>query len=310
MTKQPFSGLTLTVTAPSRQWVRPEGGIDWALRREAFAAAEALGFSVREMAGTAMECARFAGDDAVRAADLMCALIEVESDLVMAMRGGYGAARILPLLDWTAISDALSASPRPIVGFSDMTAVNLALLSRTGMESWQGPTLRDLIDPDPLTLSGLETVLGRRPFEVRWQTAFEGTLDETGKLWGGNLAVLTSLLCTPWFPAVTGGFLFVEDVAEPAYRIERMLLQLADAGILRSQKALIVGDFRGADKPVAWPGDFSLSDALSYIEKRTGIPVIRGLPFGHIHAKCSLPVGRTVRLSVRAGEAILSGERI
>lgn len=306
MTQKPFSGLSLTVTAPSRQFLCAEGGIDWARRREAFAAAEALGFSVREMAGTAMEYARFAGDDAVRAADLMCALTEVESDLVMAMRGGYGAARILPRLDWTA----LSASPRPIVGFSDMTAVNLALLAKTGTESWQGPMLPDLIDPDPLTLRGLESVLGRRPFEVRWQTAFEGTLDETGMLWGGNLAVLTSLLCTPWFPAVTGGFLFVEDVAEPAYAVERMLLQLADAGILRSQKALIAGDFRGADKPVAWPGDFSLSDALSYIEKRTGIPVIRGLPFGHIHAKCSLPVGRTVRFSVRAGEAILSGERI
>ena len=159
---RPFEGLTLAVAAPSRQWVTNEGGIDWALRRRAFSAAEALGFRVRELEGTYLEEARFAGPDAVRAGDLTCALTELDADLVMAMRGGYGCGRILDMLDW----ERIGAASTPFVGFSDVTAFELALLARTGRTSWQGPTLRDLIDPDPLTIEGLLAVVGRRPLAV------------------------------------------------------------------------------------------------------------------------------------------------
>ena len=115
---RPFEGLTLAVAAPSRQWVTNEGGIDWALRRRAFSAAEALGFRVRELEGTYLEEARFAGPDAVRAGDLTCALTELDADLVMAMRGGYGCGRILDMLDW----ERIGAASTPFVGFSDVTA--------------------------------------------------------------------------------------------------------------------------------------------------------------------------------------------
>ena len=297
-----FEGLTLTVTAPSRQWVRPEGGIDWTLRRRAFAAAESLGFRLRETAGTAQETARFAGPDEVRARDLMCAASDIPSDLIMALRGGYGAARLLDLLDW----EALAASTVPMVGYSDFTAVNLALLAKTGRVSWQGPTLRDLIDIDPLTLAGLETVLGRRALDVRWRTAYAGRIDLTGMLWGGNLAVLTSLVGTPYFPETEGGILFIEDIGESAYRIERMLLTLDMAGILRRQRAVVVGGLQGADRAVGWQGDFSLADALGFIARRTGLPVVTGLPFGHIHAKCALPVGARVRLTAADGRAAIT----
>ena len=300
--KAVFVGLTLTVTAPSRQWVGPEGGIDWKLRRAAFDAAESLGFRIREMNGTAKETARFAGSDDVRARDLMCAATEIPSDLIMALRGGYGASRILDLLDW----EALGASRVPMVGYSDFTAVSLALLARTGRVSWQGPTLRDLIGIDPLTLAGLETVLGRRALDVRWETDFAGRIDMTGVLWGGNLAVLASLAGTPYFPNVDGGILFIEDIGESAYRIERMLLTLDMAGILRRQRAIVVGNMKGADRAVGWEGDFSLSDALGYMAGRTGLPVATGLPFGHIHAKCALPVGAEVRLTAAGGRAAIT----
>lgn len=298
-----FRGLTLAVTAPSRQWVTAKGGIDWLLRREAFASAEKLGFRLRELPSTYLEMARFAGSDQVRAQDFVSALTETDADLVMAMRGGYGAARLLDLIDW----EALRGVTTPMVGFSDFTALNLAFYAKTGQVSWQGPTLRDLIQPEALTLEGLTTVLGQRPLDVSWTTQVIQTLDVTGTLWGGNLAVLTSLVGTPYLNEHDGDILFIEDVAEPAYRIERMLMTLRLAGILDKQKAVIVGDMQGADRPVGWDGDFSLAMALDYLADQTGIPFVTGLPFGHIHRKCSLPVGGRVRCQVQEGMARLSG---
>ena len=298
-----FSGLTLAVTAPSRQWVTAKGCIDWLLRRKAFVAAERLGFRLRELPSTYQETARFAGSDQVRAQDFVSALTETDADLVMAMRGGYGAARLLDLIDW----EALRGVTTPMVGFSDFTALNLAFYAKTGQVSWQGPTLRDLIQPDALTLEGLASVLGQRSFEVSWATDATQTLDITGTLWGGNLAVLTSLVGTPYLNDHDGDILFIEDVAEPAYRIERMLMTLKLAGILDQQKAVIVGDMQGADRPVGWTGDFSLAMALDYLADRTRIPFITGLPFGHIHRKCSLPVGGRVRVIQKEGVARIKG---
>lgn len=298
-----FRGLTLAVTAPSRQWVTAKGGIDWLLRREAFASAEKLGFRLRELPSTYLEMARFAGSDQVRAQDFVSALTETDADLVMAMRGGYGAARLLDLIDW----EALRGVTTPMVGFSDFTALNLAFYAKTGQVSWQGPTLRDLIQPEALTLEGLTTVLGQRPLDVSWTTQVIQTLDVTGTLWGGNLAVLTSLVGTPYLNEHDGDILFIEDVAEPAYRIERMLMTLRLAGILDKQKAVIVGDMQGADRPVGWDGDFSLAMALDYLADQTGIPFVTGLPFGHIHRKCSLPVGGRVRVTQQEGAIRIVG---
>ena len=301
MTK-PFAGKTLIVTAPSRQWVTADGQIDWSLRRRAFRAAEALGFAVREMGGTFEETARFAGDDTRRAADFMSAMTEVEGDLVMSLRGGYGAGRLLSMLDW----QRLAAGRVPLIGYSDTTALTSALLAKTGRMSWQGPTLRDLIDIDPLTEKGLRQALGLEAFDVRWRTAGADDLSVDGTLWGGNLAVLTSLVGSDFMPDVSGGILFIEDVGEAAYRIERMLLTLEGAGILARQQAIVVGDLAGVDRACGWPGDFDSKMMLDFIRRRTGLPVITGLPFGHIHAKCSLPVGRFVRLTVSQGRAQLA----
>lgn len=299
--RAPFLGKTLIVTAPSRQWTTPEGRIDWTLRRKAFEAAETLGFDVREMQGTCEEIRRFAGDDRRRALDLMTAMTDVQGDLVMAMRGGYGAGRLLSMLDWNRLKNAAT----PLIGYSDTTALTLALLAKTGRESWQGPTLRDLIEPDPLTVDGVKQALGMASFHVAWTVEEPAEMQVTGTLWGGNLAVLTSLLGSEYFPAVTGGILFVEDIGESAYRVERMLLSLLHGGILQRQRALLIGDLAGVDRACGWKGDFDAATMLSFIRERAGIPILTGLPFGHIHAKCSLPVGREVALTVSRGQAVL-----
>lgn len=176
--RAPFSGVKLTVMAPSRQWVTETGEVNLlALHEKARAALDALGFSVTTLEGVYKEDRRFAGTDAERAADWMRALTEVEADMVIALRGGWGAARILPLLDWGKLAgtpegeDVASRKEIPLVGFSDFTAINLAMLAKTNRVTWQGPTLKDLIEPTELTLEGLQMALGRRPWEVTWQDA-------------------------------------------------------------------------------------------------------------------------------------------
>lgn len=321
-TKPRFAGVHLTLVAPSRQWMTETGEIDYALHQKAQASLQELGFSVTTWGGVYLEDRRFAGTDAERAADWMAALTTPHAcDLVMALRGGWGAARILPLLDWERLSSVIAIDeaardswlPVPLMGFSDFTAMNLALWSKTGRLTWQGPTLRDLIEPDELTLAGLEMALGRRPWKVAWEgaTVYGGrdafTLE--GPIWGGNLTVLTSLIGTPYFPSVqqtAGGMLFIEEVGEAAYRLDRMLMQLSLSGALDGTRAILVGHCSGADRAYGWAGDFSLKDVLADTAARTGIPVITGLPFGHVHAKASLPVGCSVRLRYEDGTVSLS----
>lgn len=302
-----FQGVRLTVFAPSRQWMTSQGEVDYALHEKALCALETLGFELRLTGSVWLEDRRFAGTDRERAADFVTALNLEGSDLLMALRGGWGAARMLSCLDWEAIPGEIP----PLVGYSDITAINLALLARKNIVSWQGPTLRDLIDPDPLTLEGLEMVLGRRPFSLSWPARrFFGSErgEVSGVLWGGNLSVLTSLIGTPYFPSgvlASDNILFLEDVSESAYRIDRMLMQLELTGALRHTKAIVAGEFTGADQSCGWDGDFELFDALQDTAERSGVPVIDGLPFGHVHAKTSLPVGERVRLVYSGGGVTL-----
>jgi muramoyltetrapeptide carboxypeptidase len=137
-----------------------------------------------------------------------------------------------------------------------------------------------------------------------WSGAGEAGLDVRGTLWGGNLAVLCSLLGTPYFPAIEGGILFVEDLGEPPFRIERLFYQLHLSGVLRRQRALVLGDFHECR---AGPRDngYDLAAAIAQIAQVVGIPVIRGLPHGHAARQLTLPFGGQARLRVSGGEARL-----
>jgi muramoyltetrapeptide carboxypeptidase len=242
---------------------------------------------------------RFAGSDELRARELQRFATDRALDLVIAARGGYGMSRLLDQLDFDAIRDA----GRILVGYSDFTAFGLALLARAGGISFQGPSAADFGsrgDSEFTIRSFFEAI--EQP-EVWVEFASDGPdLDVRGRLWGGNLSMLCAVVGTPYLPRVQGGILFLEDVNEAAYRIERMLLQLLQAGILQRQRAVVLGDF----SPIpSLPNDngFDLSVVVTYLRSVMTTPVVTGLPFGHGPRRATLPIGAPGRLQIRAGRA-------
>lgn len=244
---------------------------------------------------------RFAGPDELRASDLQRFAADRGLDLVVAARGGYGLTRLLDRFDFDAIAKAGTI----LVGYSDFTAFGLALYARTGAMSLQGPSAGDFAAQEAggYTIDRFFEAINSDQVSVR----FEGEgpeVDVRGTLWGGNLAMTCSLAGTPYLPRVRGGILFFEDVNEPAYRIERMLLQLEQAGVLGRQRAIVLGEF--APMP-AMPNDngFGLPSVVEHLRSRLAVPVVTGLPFGHGPRRATLPIGAPGRLSMRAGQGEL-----
>jgi muramoyltetrapeptide carboxypeptidase len=248
---------------------------------------------------------RFAGPDAQRAEELNRFCTDRSLDVVMAARGGYGLTRILERIDFPAIARA----GRTVVGYSDFTAFNLALLATTGAVSYQGPCATDFAadPPDAFLTEHFLAAIHEPRIEVRFDADGPGC-DVSGTLWGGNLALLCALVGTPWWPQVDGGILFVEDVNETAYRVERMLLQLAQCGALNRQKALILGSFE--PMPIL-PNDngYDRAAVVATLRQRITIPVVDGLPFGHGPRRLTLPVGAMARLRLAGGRAALNWDR-
>jgi muramoyltetrapeptide carboxypeptidase len=247
---------------------------------------------------------RFAGPDELRAAELQRFATDRSLDLVLAARGGYGLTRILDRLDFAA----MRAADRPICGYSDFTAFNLAYLARAGGISLHGPSATDFgaDPPHAPTLDHLLAVLAGRGAEVGF--AADGPdCRVRGLLWGGNLALVCALVGTPYLPGPAqrrGSIVFLEDVNEPAYKVERMLLQLLHAGVLDRVRAVLLGSFAPVP-PQANDNGFTLAHAIDTLRQRLPVPVVSGLPFGHAPAKLALPVGATVHLRVADGQATL-----
>jgi muramoyltetrapeptide carboxypeptidase len=253
---------------------------------------------------------RYAGSDAERVADLNAlATRDALPDIALAIRGGYGATRLLTQLHYDALRERLGSSSTVLVGHSDFTALQLALHAKSGLCTFSGPMLG--ADFGAETLSEFtwrhfwDTV--RAPAtQVEWATTSDADhLDVEGPLWGGNLAVLCSLLGTPYFPAIEGGILFVEDVGEPPFRIERMLYQLHLSGVLGRQRALLLGHFSQC-RPSSYDNGYGLVDSFAQIRRASAMPVIDGLPIGHEPDKFTLPFGAPARLQVAGGRAQLS----
>jgi muramoyltetrapeptide carboxypeptidase len=271
-----------------------------------------LGFEVGIDADALSRHQRFAGDDATRLAALH-RVADAAPSVALATRGGYGLTRLLDQIDWVRIARSVEHGTR-WVGYSDLTALQNAFIARhKGLSMWAGPLACDDfgrseaeggvddVTRDCFTeaMSGaLEAVGFRAP-----AADFDG-LEARGRLWGGNLTVLCSLLGTPHWPKVKGGILFLEDINEHPYRVERMLLQLQQAGVIDAQAAVLLGDFSGAPKSPLDKG-YGIKDAVAALRSRTKTPVLTGLPFGHIRTKVCLPVGATVELFVQGREAIL-----
>jgi muramoyltetrapeptide carboxypeptidase len=248
---------------------------------------------------------RFAGSDALRLADLQRFATDPSVDVVLCARGGYGLSRLLTQIDFASIRSRGAV----LCGFSDFTAFNLAYLSAGGV-SFSGPSAADFgaEPPDAYTIEHFFGVLSGPRHSV--ELDLDGpAADISGRLWGGNLAMVAALTGTRFMPRVRGGLLFLEDVNEPAYRLERMFYQLAHAGILQRQAAIVLGDF--SPVPVL-PNDngFGLQSVIGRLRELADVPVYTGLPVGHVPRKLTLPVGGRARLTVRrSGRAVLELSR-
>ncbi|ADG15808.1 muramoyltetrapeptide carboxypeptidase [Paraburkholderia atlantica] len=247
---------------------------------------------------------RFAGTDGERAADLnrLADPSRELPDVVLAVRGGYGAVRILHGLDYEGLQRRLADQPIALVGHSDFTAIQLALLARAGLKTFGGPMLMSDFGAEELsefTMRHFWSALTQPTITVESNTPQAQNVDVTGTLWGGNLAVVASLIGTPYMPPVQGGILFVEDVNEQPFRIERMIYQLHLAGILAQQQALVLGDFTGG-KPYDYDNGYDLQAMVEQVRSLIGIPVVTGLQFGHVHNMVTLPVGANAHLVANA----------
>lgn len=253
---------------------------------------------------------RFGGDDDTRLAALHRIAREAPS-VAMAVRGGYGLTRLLDRIDWPLLARSVEAGTR-WVGLSDITALQLGLLAHGGAISWAGPTAAEDFGRsdeaggvDDVTADCFDEAMSGELEAVGFRTepGFDG-LDLRGRLWGGNLTVLLSLLGTPHWPRVKGGILFLEDVNEQPYRVERMLLQLHQAGVLAAQKAVLLGHFTVHAKSPLDRG-YSLRVAVRQLRSVCRTPILTGLPFGHVPTKVPLPVGARVQLAVQGREVFV-----
>jgi muramoyltetrapeptide carboxypeptidase len=237
---------------------------------------------------------RFGGTDAERLAQLNAAAQDPDAQVVLMLRGSYGMSRLLPDIDFRA----MAASGKLFVGYSDITAFHMGLYAATGAMSFAGPMFcDDFIRAEPVayTLDQMWDCLRGPVHTVRGAARDNPAVDLRGTLWGGNLAMLVSLLGTPYFAPIDQGILFLEDIGEHPYRIERMLLQLQQAGVLDRQQALVLGDFSGYRLNPADNG-YDYEAMLAYMRQRLPIPVLTGLPFGHIKERCTLPFGAQAHL--------------
>lgn len=294
---------------PRIRLIAPSGyPADPAAMTRGVARLRAAGYAVENEAVLGRSMQRFAGSDAERAADLN-ALADAETlpDIALVTRGGYGAARLLEHLHYDALRERLAGSALAMVGHSDFTAVQLALHAHGGLVTFSGPLLADLgAEPkDAGTLDQFRQVLSAPSAEVRWACGGHASLDVEGPLWGGNLAVLCSLLGTPYFPRIDDGILFVEDVGEPPFRIERLLYQLHLSGVLGRQRALLLGRFSDC-RPGPRDNGYTLEAAFEQLRAVAGIPVIDGLPHGHGPGQLTLPFGAPAHLRVEGPTARLA----
>jgi muramoyltetrapeptide carboxypeptidase len=233
----------------------------------------------------------FAGPDDVRAADLNGALRDEAIDAVWCLRGGYGAMRILESIDYAAAA----RRPKPIIGYSDITALHSAFAQRSDVVTYHGPTARAEL-----------TSFSRRSLACALQLGRDscGTADDArilhggvaqGTLAGGNLALLSALAGTPFAPRLHDAIVVLEDIDEPVYRVDRMMRQLLLAGILDGVRGIVFGSCTNCPE-AADDGARRLDDVVGEIAALLDVPTIIGAPIGHIDDQWTLPLGAPASL--------------
>ena len=270
----------------------------------------ALGFDAQLDGDALARSQRFAGHDATRL-EALHRVARAAPSIAMGTRGGYGLSRLISRLNWKLLAQSVEQGTR-WVGYSDLTLLQLGLLKHTGAASWAGPmALDDFSRPeeaggvDEVTRDCFVEAMSGELEAVGFRT--EAGLDGLavrGPLWGGNLTMMSSMMGTPHWPAVKGGVLFIEDVNEHPYRVERNLLHLHQAGVLAQQKAIVLGAF-SAWKATPLDRGYSMKTVVAHVRSLLKVPVLTGLPFGHVQPKVTLPVGRRVQLLVQGRDALI-----
>lgn len=273
---------------------------DQAAAERAIARLRAAGHEVRNEATAARRYQRFGGTDSERAEDInrLADPAHALPDIVLALRGGYGAVRLLDALDYDGLRQRLAGQPVALVGHSDFTAIQLALLARSGLPSFSGPMLAMHFGaevPSAFTMDHFWRAMSEPTLTLEFAVPQAQTADVSGMLWGGNLSTIVSLVGTRYMPEVEGGILFIEDTNEQPFRLERMIYQLHRSGVLARQRALVLGDFSGI-RAFDYDNGYDLAAMIAHIRSVVDIPVVTGLPFGHCADLVTLPVGGTAHL--------------
>ena len=235
-----------------------------------------------------------AGHDRDRLNDINRAIRDPKIDAIWVLRGGYGMTRILAGIDY----DALSRTPKAIIGYSDVTALHAAVQRKCRLITYHGPTAREVLT-DFSRDSFQRAVISNADSCGAAPNAREINAGEAeGRLVGGNLSILSSLCGTPFMPDLTDGILILEDVNEPVYRIDRMLQQLKLAGVLNGCKAIAFGDCTRCpeDAGGAEAGAGQFDEVLGELAHSLGVPCVAGIPVGHIAEQWTIPLGAVAKL--------------
>lgn len=253
---------------------------------------------------------RFAGDDAARLNDLTPYLTQPVSELpkvLLGVRGGYGSMRLLNKLtpsQWRTLANKFKQRGTLLMGFSDFTGLQLALLAQGGLPYVSGTMLgSDFGKPvvNQATINSFIALCSQNQLTINVLEAQHyispRTNSLTGTLWGGNLSVLAALVGTPYLPNIDRGILFLEDTGEQPYRIERMLQTLLLSGVLAKQQAIILGKFNFSGISNAYNGDYTFDTVVRYLADSTGLPIYTDFPFGHVAQRINFPLGVPVTLT-------------
>jgi len=271
------------------------------------------GFKVDNPAITKRQYLRFAGTDSQRASDLQnIATGAIKAPkLLLGVRGGYGAVRILPMVDWSTLGRIMKEHGTILAGFSDVTAIQCALLAKGGMSSLAAPMLYSefgKIKPDEVSCRQFVAALTNPNLTINIDDAsltspnLPSILTNsepktlTGTMWGGNLSVVSALAGSDYLPRIAGGIVFLEDVGEQAYRIERMLYDLYLAGVFKGQQAIVFGALSGSGED-SYDKRYDVATVIRQLHQLTGLPIYSGMRSGHIGRKHSFPLGTKCQIS-------------
>jgi muramoyltetrapeptide carboxypeptidase len=230
---------------------------------------------------------------------------------LLGVRGGYGASRLLPMVDWATLGRVMQERGTILTGFSDVTAIQCALLAKGNMSSLAGPMLYSEFGkamPDRISCRQFVAALTDPNLTIDVDNADltspklppiladNDSRSITGTIWGGNLSVVSALTGSEYLPRIDRGIVFLEDVGEQTYRIERMLYELYLAGVFKNQQAIVFGAFSGTGED-SYDKRYDVATVVRQLHKLTGLPIYSGMRFGHIAQKASFPLGASCTIN-------------